>query len=85
MKLTPSLGEIMEIHPFAQSGLTPAVGGLASVSTTSLLSGAAQGAERHSRGPSHALPRLQLHTYRAALLLRDSSSQQLQIRGRFIL
>lgn len=61
-KLTLSLSEIMETHPFAKSGLTPAVDGGASISALFSLAGAAQAAEKHHRGPSHALQRLQLHT-----------------------
>lgn len=61
-KLTLSLGEITETHPFAKSGLTPAVDGGASIPALFSLAGAAQAAEKHHRGPSHALQRLQLHT-----------------------
>lgn len=61
-KLTLSLSEITETHPFAKSGLTPAVDGGASISALFSLAGAAQAAEKHHRGPSHALQRLQLHT-----------------------
>lgn len=42
-------------------------------------------AEKHRREPSHTLQRLQLCTSSSRVLHRGSSSQQLQIRVRFIL